>query len=553
MKTISFKSAIIVLGALATVSCSDFLDTMPTDSVSDKLIWSKPEYAELSVNYFYHEIDVLGQFDTGQSNVGLTEGMTDILKYGSTALNAHMWFANEIAYAVDGLSASTASFYLGNWGYCYSAIAQLNQALSNLDLYKANFNDETFRRLEGEIRFFRGLTYFELMKRYKEVIIYDRDMSEISADKALSTEQRGWDFVENDLNYAASNLPAQSATGRLTSGAANALLSRAMLYAERWDKASAAAFKVIDSKLYDLNPVYADAYSTTRAQGNVESILEYVYNKEGVTHNFDDNFTPGGDAGRVLGALGTPTQEMVESYELANTGGYPDWSAWHTAEGTTVEPPYAKLEPRFAATVLYNGAEWKGRTIEAYEGGKDGFMAWKSKPTNDGKTTTGYFLRKLVDESHDLTAYSRSLQPWIAIRYAEVLLNYAEACCKGTSADGQKEARSALAQVRARVGLPKINKNGDELIEAIYRERKVELAYEGQLYWDMRRLKLAESAYSSYRVHGLKPVEEGTGFRYLYIDCDGQNRYFPAKMYRIPLPQDELDGNSLLQQYEEWR
>ena len=209
-------------------------------------------------------------------------------------------------------------------------------------------------------------------------------------------------------------------------------------------------------------------------QGNTESILEYEYNKEGVTHNFDDNFTPGGDPGRVLGALGNPTQEMVESYELA-TGGMPDWSAWHNEQGTMEIPPYDLLEPRFAATILYNGAEWKGRKIEPYEGGADGFMMWKQKPTNEGKTVTGYFLRKLVDESHDLSAYSRSVQPWIAIRYAEVLLNYAEASAKSSDPDGEKNARTALNQVRARVGLPKVNNRGDELLETIYHERKVVL------------------------------------------------------------------------------
>lgn len=554
MKTGIYKLVFLFLGLSALTGCGDFLDTTPTDSVSDKLVWSKPEYAELAVNDFYNIIDALGQFDTAQSAVGLTEGMTDVLKYGSTALNTHMWFANELAYALNGIPANTASYFLGNWSYCYTRLARINQALSNLYSFKSNFDTESFNRLEAELRFFRGFIYFELMKRYKEVIIYDKDMQAIKAHKALSTETEGWNFVKEDLSFAATTLPATSSTGRLTCGAAYALLSRAMLYAERWDDAAAAAYAVIESHTYSLMPSYADAFSKTKAQGNTESILEYEYNKEGVTHNFDDNFTPGGDPGRVLGALGTPTQEMVECYEYATTGGYPDWSTWHSTSGTTATPPFANLEPRFAATILYNGASWKGRTIEPYEGGADGYIAWRSKSTNEGKTTTGYFLRKLVDETHDLSTYSRSTQPWIAIRYAEVLLNYAEACCKGTSADGEKNARNALTEVRARVGLPKINKNGDELLQAIYRERKVELAYEGQLYWDMRRLKLAETAYSNYRVHGLKVTKAADGtFTYTYIDCDGQNRYFPAKLYHIPLPQDELEGNSLVKQYIEWR
>ncbi|MBR1958322.1 MAG: RagB/SusD family nutrient uptake outer membrane protein [Tidjanibacter sp.] len=551
MKHRFLRLVMVLAGALCMTSCSDFLDTNPTGSVSDKLIWSKAEYAELNINSFYHIIDALGQFDTAQTAVGLSEGMTDVLKYGSDKQNVHMWFANELSYG--NVPASTAAFYLGNWGWCYGKLASLNQALSNLHEYKANFSEADYVRLMGEVRFFRGFIYFELMKRYKEIIIYDYDMQQITANKALSSEKAGWDFVEDDLNFAAESLPEASATGRLTKWAALALQSRAMLYAERWDKAAKAAKEVIDEGGFDLTAKYADAWSKTKAEGNTESILEYEYNREGVTHNFDDNFTPGGDPGRVLGALGNPTQEMVECYELA-TGGLPDWSKWHTTDGTTEIPPYALLEPRFAATILYNGSDWKGRKIEPFEGGVDGFMMWRQKPTNEGKTVTGYFLRKLVDESHDLTAYSRSTQPWIAIRYAEVLLNYAEASAKGSDAEGEKNARTALNEVRERVGLPKVNKKGDALLEAIYHERKVELAYEGQYYWDMRRLKLAHTAFSNYRTHGLA-VEKlsETSFKYTYIECDDRTRYFEDRLYRVPLPQEELDGNEFVDQYKEWR
>lgn len=344
MKQIFLKLTLVWAGAFCLTSCSDFLDTDPTDRVSDKLIWSKAEYAELNINSFYHIIDALGQFDTAQTAVGLSEGMTDALKYGSDKQNVHMWFANELSYG--NVAASTASYYLGNWSWCYGKLASLNQALSSLHEYKSNFSEADFVRLSAEVRFFRGFVYFELMKRYKEVIIYDYNMQEIAANKALSTEKAGWDFVEDDLDFAANNLPEASATGRLTKWAALALQSRAMLYAERWDKAAKAAKKVIDEGGFKLTDEYADAWSKTKAQGNTESILEYEYNKEGVTHNFDDNFTPGGDPGRVLGALGNPTQEMVESYELA-TGGYPDWSKWHTTEGTTEIPPLCSFGASF--------------------------------------------------------------------------------------------------------------------------------------------------------------------------------------------------------------
>ena len=168
----------LVLLSVSLVGCSDwdsFLDTTPTGSVSDKLVWSKPEYAEMNINSFYHIIDALGQFDTAQTAVGISEGMTDILKYGSTAQNTHMWFANEIAYMA-APSASSISYYVGNWSWCYGKLTSLNQALSNLHEYKENFSEKEWNRFTAEVRFFRGWIYFELMKRYKEIIIYDYDM-----------------------------------------------------------------------------------------------------------------------------------------------------------------------------------------------------------------------------------------------------------------------------------------------------------------------------------------------------------------------------------------
>ncbi|MCI2122086.1 MAG: RagB/SusD family nutrient uptake outer membrane protein, partial [Bacteroidales bacterium] len=425
-----------------------------------------------------------------------------------------------------------------------------NQAMYDLETYKSNFSDADYGRLMGECRFFRGWMYFELTKRHLQCILYDEDMTKYTRNTPLSTEEECWDFVEEDLEYAAANLPSTSSTYRVTKGAAYAMLSRSMLYAERWDVAQAAADSVIGSGLYSLMPSYKDAWSVLASEGNTESILDYEYNKEGLTHNFNDNFTPGGDTHSSINAKGTPTQEMVESYELA-TGGYPDWSEWHTAEGTTDTPPWDKLEPRFAATILYNGCQWKERTIEAYVGGEDGFQAWKTKPTTDGKSTTGYFLRKLLDENWDYNVYSGSLEPWIAIRYAEVLLNGAEAYCHGDDLNYEK-ARSYVNQVRTRVGLPGLTSTGDDLLNGIMHERKVELAYEGQLYWDMRRWKRAESEYSNYRVHGIRIDKTTAGYTYTYVEADDTDREFPEKLYQIPLPEDELESNSSVSQFTGW-
>ena len=550
MKTINIKivSAVIICCSLSLIGCSDYLDLTPTDRASDKLIWSKPEYAELAVNDFYNSINLYGSFETNQSIDGLTEGFTETLKYGSKTNSTHMDRCNLFVYA-GTISASWASYDLGAWKDLYERIRRVNEAMSNMNKY-SSFDATTTAQISGQLRFFRAYYYFELLKRYKEVILYTENLNEISTNKAISTEAQGWDMVAADLKFAAENLPAEWASinfGKITSGASYALLSRAMLYAERWDAAKSAASKVMNSNKYKLAANYADAFKSGK-NGNQESILEYDYNASGITHNFDDEFSPKGDAGIQQGGLGTPTQEMVESYELA-TGGFPDWSEWHGTTNTT--PPYDQLEPRFKASILYNQASWKGRKIEPFVNGADGWCQYSDDPAPAGRTTTGYYLRKLVDETHNLSVKTASTQPWISIRYAEVLLNFAEACYHTGNTDS---ANIAVKAIRDRVKLPYTSKSGTDLMKAIRQERKVELAYEGLLFWDMRRWKLAATEYTGYRVHGLKIIKNLDGsFTYTYVDCDKQDRYFPAKLYRIPLPQEELTNNTAIQQYPEWK
>ena len=276
-----------------------------------------------------------------------------------------------------------------------------------------------------------------------------------------------------------------------------------------------------------------------------------------MTHNFDFYYSPGGDyttRDASGGGYGTPTQEIVESYEYADGSGLPDWSAWHTGEGTSENPPYDLLEPRFQASILYNGAEWKGRKIEPYVGGADGWCQWNVVKEPKGKTTTGYYLRKGVDETHDVIGRSESTQPLVIIRYAEVLLNKAEACYRTNDAAG---ANAAVKEIRARVGLPYADKAGDNLWNAIRQERKVELAFEGFSYWDLRRWGVAPNNYpdglSGYQVHGLKIEPADAGFIYTYVSVDDKDRNYPEKMNRFPLQDSELSSNTAVEQFPEWK
>ncbi len=555
MKKIFSLSLIATAGLLLTASCNSFLDMTPTDRVSEKTIWAQTASAEYSINYIY---TYLWDYASAPTSLGLTESLTDEMKYTSYNYNALCYIPSEMAYGGSVITAGYVDVYLGYWGSLYTAIRRANEGLSFLGRY-GQMSDADKTRLEAELRFLRGYLYFELVKRYREVIIYDEDLTAITRDKALSTETAGWDFIENDLDFAAANLPeASSANGRLNKGQAYALLSRAMLYAGRYDAVIAAADSVT-ALGYDLEDSYKDAWSKSISDGNREAILQYVFNYEkGITHSFNFYYTPGGDYSikdMVGGGYGVPTQEMVESYELA-TGGYPDWTAWHTSDGTTATPPYESLEPRFKATILYNGSSWKGRTIEPFVDGTDGWAQWKAVKEPKGKTVTGYYLRKLVDESYDVTT-SGSSQPFTLIRYAEVLLNKAEACLRKTSPD-EASANGIISMVRERVGLPWTDKFGSELLSALKQERKVELAYEGLRYWDLRRWGDASKDYptglASYQQHGFKIEKDESGdFVYTYVSVDEKDRTFTEKLSRFPMPESELESNSLVDQYPEWK
>mgnify|MGYP001284978999 CR=1 FL=1 len=547
---------VLLAATVAMTGCNDWLDMSPTNKVSEKIVWSDVNYVTQYVNGFYPYISRYGAFETGDSQVGLTDGLTETLKFGSATPGTNVGFANIIAFAEGGLAASTAAFHFGAWDDTYTRIRRVNEFLYGLKKYGSNFDGDTYKRFEAEARFFRGFLYFQLLKRTPEVILYNEDLLAITENKALSTEEEGWNMVEGDLSYAAKTLPAKwdNEAGRITSGAAYAMLSRAMLYAKRWQSAKTAAEEVF--KLgYVLMPGktaadYAKAFTSMR-DGNTESILEYNYLVGGPNHSWDKLFMPGGD-NTTMGGRATPTQEMVESYQ-SKDGKTVDWSKWH---GETTElPPYDQLEPRFAATVLYHGAQWKGHTMTNSVGGTYGqYMDYRSDTYPKGRTTTGYYLRKYLDESHtDFSVIKVSTQTWVELRLAEIYLIRAEANYRLGASGAALEDVNAVRQ-RPGVNLPALSGlSGNDLFKAIRQERKIELAYEGHLYWDMRRWKLADKEYNGYRVHGLKITPHQGAFKFEYVDCDLQDRKFLAKTYVFPIPYDELANNSAIEQYDEWK
>jgi len=536
----------LLFGMISLIGCDDFLETIPTDRVSDKLAWQNEANVTLYINGFYPYIDRYGNFGTSQFSGSLTEGMTETLKYGSYVPGSKAGDANNYVFTPETMSPT--GNLMSTWKDTYERIRRVNEFLVGLNAYSV-LDAEANKLFEGQARFFRAFLYFQLAKRHGGVILYT-DMN-LQKDKNRSSAAETWDLIAEDLDFAASVLPAQwdnANKGRVTKGAVLAFKSRAMLFAERWQDAKAAADAVLALNIYALTAKYDDAWKG----GNSESILEYNYLVTKPYHTFDKDYSTFGGI-ENQGGSGVPTQEIVESYEK-NDGTKVNWSAWHVTGGTTTPPPYADLDPRFKATVIYNGSKWQNKTMENCVDGTNGkYMGYREDTYTKGRTVTGYYLRKFRDEAHtDLITY-QSTQTWVELRLAEVYLNRAEANFR---LNNSGVALTDLNAVRSRTGvaLPALSGiTGDALFNAIRQERKIELAFEGHLYWDMRRWKLAHIQYKGYRVHGMKISKNAGGYLYEYVDCDLQDRKFLEKTYVFPVPYSELANNSAIEQYDEWK
>ena len=561
-----------LLAAFGAAGCSDYLDLTPTDRITDKSVWEKETYTDLYINNFYEYLNVYGPFGEGQFEGNLTEGLTDTFKYGSPQQGARAGDCNRYVFSPEVMSA--AGCLLDCWEDTYTRIRRINEFLAAMQTY-STYPAEVNTRYEAQARFFRAFLYFQLAKRYNGQAILYSSLDQIVRDAELASAEDTWQFIYDDLMFAAQNLPDEwnsANKGRLVPAAAYAMLSRVMLYAERWDDAKTAAEEVFKIGKYELAGKYADAWKG----GNKESILEFNYLVTGPNHYWDRYMSMHWEY--PSGSASTPTQEMVEEYEAAD-GSTIDWTPWHTTAGTTEYPPYEQLEPRFAATILYNGATWNEKTLENCivvqrkkrdeETGElydkeearpcvGTYIDYGMDPYPYGKTVTGYYLRKLRQESLTDLSNVASSSTWVEIRLAEVYLNHAEACYR---AGLPGDAVQSLKKVRDRVGLPTdTSLAGDALFAAIRHERKVELSYEGHLWWDMRRWRLAQEAYTGYRTHGMRiePIDiyvngyKKGNYTFTYVDCDGQDRKFLSRMYSLPIPSLELQNNSSIRQFDEW-
>ena len=552
------KKTILTMGlaaALCGTSCSDVIDLNPGDRFSPATVWSSTTTVDSYVLGLYSIFSSSCEFyGTGSPN--LTDAYSDILKSGSWDQYNHSY--NRSLFQESAFNSTSAGAF-ECWSTHYERIRRENEFLRDAPKYREKFGEKWMDTRIAEVRFCRAYAYYLLCRVYGGVILRTEVDGPEQNDKARSTEADCWDFIIEELKDLAPQLPQGNKTengdnwddanyGRATQQAAYGLLSRVALFAERWDVAAQAARDVEKcGGALDLTG-YANVFNGD-LKSNKEILFGVDFEQDVITHRYDAYVRPSGDA-KALGTSALysvffPPSELADSYEMADGTPF----SWET-HGSD---PYTGREPRFYATILYNGASWMGRTIESYVGGADGFKEYEnSKSANT--TVTGYYLRKYLKDGDKswITAYSA--QTCILIRYAEVLLNKAEALAELSWDQNSVEALQALNDVRGRVGLPsRQTASKEEFMEFVRHERMVELAGEGFRYWDLRRWRLAEEVINGKNVHGVKITKTDSGFNYEHVDADnGNKRIFYDRYYHFAIPESERSKNPLCDNNQGW-
>ena len=435
-----------------------------------------------------------------------------------------------------------------------------------------------------EARFLRAYYYFELAKRYGDIPLITTVLTEDEANNLTRTPfDQVIQFIVEECDAIAPQLPVnhlnitEQETGRATRGMAMALKSKALLYAAsplfnpsndkaKWQKAAKAAadlIKIAESAPHATNPFSGGLGYSLPTLANTWN-QNYATNRElilGVmraeSNTFEQqNYPVGIDGGGRTGHC--PTQNLVDAYEMKASGLPINAAAGYQAADPDYDPqnPYAGRDPRLAATVAFNNSIWPtqyAQALECWEGGRSGKpVQWAS--------TTGYYLKKHVEGTTELrpgrTQTSRR-HVWNILRYSEILLNYAEAMTEGfddynfTNDDYPISARQAVNKVRARAGV-EMPPFPETLTLAEFKlklrnERRVELAFEDQRFWDVRRWKIA---HQNTNIYGMDIKRSGTTF--VYTPVLVENRTFSDKMYLYPIPPAELFINPKLTQNQGW-
>ncbi len=554
MKNIFVKIHTFIFVSLCFASCEDFLDVQNTEAIPDDLVWKDETLLTTYVNRIY--LDAFSVMDWNTSS----PSWADEASWGNSGQ-----YGKNVAYGRITPDANELNFWP------YASIRRINTFLVNVE--DSPLPADFLSSLKGEVYFLRAMQYFEMVKRYGGVPIIkvpqqkddDLFVSRNSTSECLA-------FILEDLDKAISLLTNKGlATARFNKPAAIAYKSRVLLYIASpqfnvsnnqalWTDALNACKTAIDSLnkhgygLYDEgNDPYRDLWFN---EMNKEVIMVCRHNYPTYTTSRDAAVRPLSASFNNSGSS-QPTQEFVDAFPMA------DGKAITESPDYDLQKFYENRDPRFYSVVVYNGCQYPlpGRdyTIQyTYYGlnTQDAFgHSWG--------TNTGYYCRKAVDMSLTPALASQSGIDFIEMRYAEVMLNYAEAANEtGNTTIGYE----MISAIRDRAGIPagtdhlyglKAGMNKDEMKKAIQQERFVELCFENKRFWDLRRWRQLDQL-NGKRRHALVPypVDENDiqkGFVYKLENSDiEQDLSYPENYYFLPISRTEINNNPNLEQTAGW-
>jgi hypothetical protein len=507
MKTRYIKYTLLVISAIFIAGCkSDFLDKQPTDKLTNEAFWTSQKDAELALAGCYSTLRTPAfAIDVSSFSSMQFEGLTDNAYCNSTLDNY-----TDISRGI--LTSSTGGIQSRMWTDSYKGIARCNWFLGNIDRVPSLAKVDKDRML-GEAYFLRAFFYNELTMLYGDVPLVTESLGfgpeVLKTKKSLKATIVAQ--IIKDLDVAAAGLPNTAYTnGHPVRGSALALKARICLYNEMWTDAAAAAKLVIDEKKFSLAANYQGIFWGEQ-NNNPEIIFSIKAQSPNAIHNLDLLY------GSRFAMV--PMNSLADAYEMSDGTKpvAPVVPSSYDINNRLRNDFYQNRDPRLKLTLFTPGAPWIYNATIGFNNVDKGKA---ETPSVNNLGMRKYINLNVSDGNGGPTGSDQAI---VKLRYADVLLMYAEAKMEidgGSTTDAV--ALKALNDVRARPG---INMPPKTVLtrELVRNERRVELAFEGLRYYDIKRWKIAKSV-----MNGVK-------------DPGNVVRAFDDKNYLWPVPQAEVD------------
>lgn len=509
--------------------CSDnFLEIVPKDQLSSETLFANKEGADLFLN------DIYSALPDGEppSNTDPWEAWSD------NVTGRYTWGMAWVNSVSRSYSASTNNPGLYNHGYpsipfkyddVYARIRKCNLFIGQVNKYAANFDEQWRTQRLAEARFLRAFHYHWLWMAYGGVPIIKEVLNRQEQGDGIfyprSTYQETYQFIVGELAEINLALPNEVGTGRATRGAALTLKGWCELYNHEYADAANTNQQVRNLGRYGLFANYNGQFLTTN-NNNRESIFAYQHLAGTKNSGRSGEFGP-----MPSRAAMQPTQNLVDDYLMSD--GLPiDQSPLFNPDA-----PYVNRDPRFYQSIVYDGSTWRNVVYHTRRGGNYAL-------SSSAERHTGYFRRKGINDG--VTEVNVLEGPnYVFFRYAEVLLNYAEA--KIALGQLDQSVYEAIDSVRTRAGIPTLANtysrqlSQSELRDIVRRERRVELAFENKRYWDLIRWRTAEVVLNQPK-YGIDISEQGD--KLVYSPTIVHDMVFYAdRNYLFPIFQGWIDQN----------